>query len=108
MKRLVLILLILSALLHGYRLSEPNQVVFDEVHFGGFINDYINGRLFFDIHPPHAKLLITGVAVLGGYRGDQSFQELGGAISGISPALLRLLPAIADNSTYWIMARVTL
>ncbi len=97
MKRLVLILLILSALLHGVRLSEPNQVVFDEVHFGGFINDYINGRLFFDIHPPHAKLLITGVAVLGGYRGDQSFQELGGAISGISPALLRLLPAIAGT-----------
>jgi dolichyl-phosphate-mannose-protein mannosyltransferase len=97
MKRLLLILFVLSAVLHGYRLSEPNRVVFDEVHFGGFINDYLEGRLFFDIHPPHAKLLITGVAALGGYRGDQSFQELGGTIEGVSPGLLRLLPAIAGT-----------
>ena len=93
--QLLLILFALSAALHGFKLSEPRHVVFDEVHFGGFINDYHDGRLFFDIHPPHAKLLIAGVAVAGGYRGDQAFQELGTPITKVSPALLRLVSAIA-------------
>jgi dolichyl-phosphate-mannose-protein mannosyltransferase len=68
--QLLLILFALSAALHFFKLSEPRNVVFDEVHFGGYINDYHDGRLFFDIHPPHAKLLNTAVAVAGGYRGD--------------------------------------
>jgi len=95
--RLLLILLTLSAVLHGFKLAEPREVVFDEVHFGGFINNYLEGNLFFDIHPPHAKLLIAGVAAAGGYRGDQTFQELGGAIDKVSPALLRLVPAVAGT-----------
>jgi dolichyl-phosphate-mannose-protein mannosyltransferase len=95
--QLLLILFALSAVLHGYKLSEPHKVVFDEVHFGGFINDYHDGRLFFDIHPPHAKLLISGAAIAGGYRGDQDFQELGTEITKVSPALLRLVPAIAGT-----------
>ncbi len=95
--QLLLILFALSAVLHGYKLSEPHFVVFDEVHFGGFINDYHDGRLFFDIHPPHAKLLISAVAVAGGYRGDQDFQQLGTEITKISPALLRALPAVVGT-----------
>jgi dolichyl-phosphate-mannose-protein mannosyltransferase len=95
--RLILILLTLSAVLHGYKLSEPREVVFDEVHFGGFTNAYLEGRLFFDIHPPHAKLLIAGVAAAGGYRGDQAFQDLGGPIDKVSPALMRLVPAISGT-----------
>ena len=95
--QLLLILFALSAALHFFKLSEPRYVVFDEVHFGGFINDYHDGRLFFDIHPPHAKLLIAGAAVAGGYRGDQDFQKLGDPITEVSPALLRLVPAIAGT-----------
>jgi len=88
---------VLSAVLHGYKLSEPRFVVFDEVHFGGFINDYHDGRLFFDIHPPHAKLIIAGASIAGGYRGDQDFKQLGTEITKVSPALLRLVPAIAGT-----------
>ncbi len=95
--QLLLILFALSAALHGFKLSEPRHVVFDEVHFGGFINDYHDGRLFFDIHPPHAKLLIAGAAIAGGYRGDQAFQDLGTPITKVSPALLRLVSAIAGT-----------
>ncbi len=95
--RLLLILFALSAALHGFKLSEPRSVVFDEVHFGGFVNDYHDGRLFFDIHPPHAKLLIAGAAIAGGYRGDQAFKKLGTPITEVSPALLRLVPAIAGT-----------
>ncbi len=94
--RLLLILLTLGAALHLFRLGEPQKVVFDEVHFGGFASAYCgSGEYFFDIHPPHAKLLIAGVAALGGYRGDQSFEKLGEPYTRVSPALLRLVPALA-------------
>ncbi len=95
--QLLLILFTLSAVLHFYKLSEPRYVVFDEVHFGGYINDYHDGRLFFDIHPPHAKLLNAAVAIAGGYRGDQDFTKLGAPITKVSPALLRLVPAITGT-----------
>jgi dolichyl-phosphate-mannose--protein O-mannosyl transferase len=94
--RLLLILLTLGAALHLFRLGDPDRVVFDEVHFGGFVSAYCgSGEYFFDIHPPHAKLLIAAVAALGGYQGDQPFEELGEPITRVSPALLRLVPALA-------------
>jgi hypothetical protein len=54
----------------GYRIAEPNGVVFDELHFGKFVKAYWpggvdgpqkagggpsqrGGRLYFDIHPPY-------------------------------------------------------
>ena len=86
--RLALVLLALGTLLHLYRLAEPRRVVFDEVHFGGFVTNYLGDHsYFFDIHPPHAKLLIAGVAALGGYRGSQPFEKLDQPIEKVSPAL---------------------
>jgi dolichyl-phosphate-mannose--protein O-mannosyl transferase len=94
--RLALVLLALGALLHLYRLAEPRRVVFDEVHFGGFVTNYLGDHsYFFDIHPPHAKLLIAGVAALGGYRGSQPFEKLDQPIEKVSPGLLRLVPALS-------------
>jgi dolichyl-phosphate-mannose-protein mannosyltransferase len=94
--RLVLVLLVLGAGLHLYRLAEPRRVVFDEVHFGGFVTHYLGDHgYFFDIHPPHAKLLIAGLAALGGYRGDQPFESLDQPIEKVSPTLLRLVPALS-------------
>jgi dolichyl-phosphate-mannose-protein mannosyltransferase len=94
--RLILILLVLSAALHLFRLSSPREVVFDEVHFGSFVNSYCcSGRYIFDIHPPHAKLLIAGVARLGGYEGGQDFATLGAPMDQAWPALLRFAPALA-------------
>jgi dolichyl-phosphate-mannose-protein mannosyltransferase len=96
--RLALILLALGALLHFHRLAEPRRIVFDEVHFGGFVSSYLGDhRYFFDIHPPHAKLVIAGVAALGGYRGEQAFEGLGDPIDAVSPAWLRAAPAAAGT-----------
>ncbi len=39
------------------RIEEPAAVVFDEHHFGRFVNRYFTGSYFFDIHPPLAKLV---------------------------------------------------
>ncbi len=97
-KRVIVLLLFLGAALHFYRLDEPREVVFDEVHFGGFVNSYCgSGSYFFDIHPPHAKLMIAGAAWLGGYRGDQPFASIGEPITALSPALLRLVPAVSGS-----------
>src|SRR3990172_1404453 len=96
--RLLVALLAFAAALHFFRLSEPRNVVFDEVHFGGFVSAYCaSGSYFFDIHPPHAKLLIAAAAALGGYQGDQSFRDLGEPIARVSPALLRGVSALAGS-----------
>lgn len=96
MKRPLLILVFLSAMLHLWDLSEPDTVVFDEVHFGKFVTAYCcSGERFFDIHPPHGKLLIAGVAKLGGYEGDFGFNAIGQPYGHIPIFSLRLVPAIA-------------
>ncbi|MEK7556657.1 MAG: phospholipid carrier-dependent glycosyltransferase [Patescibacteria group bacterium] len=92
----LVILLGLSAVLHLWRLGVPRQVIFDEVHFGKFVTAYCcTHQRFFDIHPPHAKLLIAGTAKLIGYQGGFNFDHIGEEYGDISPIPLRLFPAIA-------------
>ena len=46
----------------------PHSVVFDEVHFGGFVRDYaFTNRYFFDIHPPLGKLSLMWIGEALGY-----------------------------------------
>ncbi len=47
-------------------LGRPDAVVWDEQHFGGFSQDYLHGRYFFDIHPPLGKLIHLAAIRLGG------------------------------------------
>ncbi|HLD26289.1 MAG TPA: phospholipid carrier-dependent glycosyltransferase, partial [Candidatus Andersenbacteria bacterium] len=91
----VALLLVLSAATHLVWLTAPREVVFDEVHFGKFVTAYCcTGERFFDIHPPHAKLLIAGVAYLGGFRGGMLFETIGEPYGEVSPLALRLFPAL--------------
>ena len=77
-------------------LSSVNSVIFDEVHFGKFITAYCcTHERIFDIHPPHAKLLIASVSYLGGYRGGFAFDHIGEDYGAVSPIALRALPALA-------------
>lgn len=76
--RLIAVLFGLAIVTHLVNLSYPHQVVFDEVHFGKFITAYCcTGHNFFDIHPPHAKLLTAGSVWLQGYRGGFDFDHIG-------------------------------
>jgi dolichyl-phosphate-mannose--protein O-mannosyl transferase len=93
---LFLVLLGLGLFLHLFRLSDPSHVVFDEVHFGRFANWYLDSHAYyFDVHPPHGKMLIAGVAALGGYEGDQSFERINEPYEQVSPALMRIVPALS-------------
>jgi dolichyl-phosphate-mannose-protein mannosyltransferase len=47
-----LTIIFLSFFTRYYLINHPAQVSFDEVHFGHFANNYIDGKYFFDIHPP--------------------------------------------------------
>ncbi len=90
-----LILLLFSVITHFYHLGEPEGVIFDEVHFGKFVNSYCcSGERIFDIHPPHSKLMIAGTAKLLGYDGAQRFKKIGEHFSEAKSSSLRFLPAV--------------
>lgn len=93
-----LVIVLMALLTRFIGLDHPAQVVFDEVHFGKFITAYCcNGERFFDIHPPHAKLLIAGGAYVLGYRGGFSFSHIGQPYGEVWPMALRWVTALAGS-----------
>ena len=58
-------------------LNHPSVVIFDEVHFGGFAQKYLNHEFFTDLHPPLARLLVTLSAWIGGFDAKFSFYDIG-------------------------------
>jgi dolichyl-phosphate-mannose-protein mannosyltransferase len=91
----IIFLLVVGTLLHFIDLAEPRSVIFDEVHFGKFISSYCcTGSNIFDIHPPHAKLLIAAAARIGGYDGNFDFQRIGEDYGNTSIFWIRFLPAV--------------
>ncbi|MBD2127776.1 phospholipid carrier-dependent glycosyltransferase [Microcoleus sp. ZQ-A2] len=50
---------LLSVSLRFWGLSSPNILVFDEVYFAKFANNYLTHTDFFDTHPPLSKYLIA-------------------------------------------------
>ncbi|MDP3731185.1 MAG: phospholipid carrier-dependent glycosyltransferase, partial [bacterium] len=94
-KKIIILILALSALTHFAFFGHPNQTVFDEVHFGKFISGYFTGEYFFDIHPPLGKLLISGMGYLTGFQPGFSFANIGETFPDQYYLLLRALPALA-------------
>lgn len=84
-----------------YKIWFPDEVVFDEVHFGKFASYYLQRTYFFDLHPPFAKLLIAGVGYLVGYDGTFKFDKIGDSyITNQAPYLAyRSLEAIQGSLT---------
>jgi dolichyl-phosphate-mannose--protein O-mannosyl transferase len=74
---IIVLITILGLLTRLFKISQPNQVVFDEVHFGSFVNYYLKREFFFDVHPPLGKLLLALVAYFFGYNGGFMFNQIG-------------------------------
>src|SRR3989338_8888934 len=91
----VWLILVVSAVVHFAYFGYPNQTVFDEVHFGKFITGYFTHEYFFDIHPPLAKLLLSGMGYLSGFQPGFSFAEIGQKFTDHTYLWLRLLPTLA-------------
>ncbi|KAJ3319746.1 hypothetical protein HDV06_005947 [Boothiomyces sp. JEL0866] len=89
-------LLLVALVVRCFMLSNPPEIVFDEVHFGGFASRYIKGEFFFDVHPPLGKLLVAFSGVFVGYNGSFSFKEIGMDYTEhhVPYVAMRMLPAI--------------
>ncbi|KAJ8129320.1 hypothetical protein O1611_g4312 [Lasiodiplodia mahajangana] len=82
-------------------ISHPNEVVFDEVHFGKFASYYLEHTYFFDVHPPFGKLLFALMGWLVGYDGHFHFENIGDSyISNKVPYVaFRAMPALLGSLT---------
>lgn len=89
-------LFVAALLVRVLHIDYPDEVVFDEVHFGKFAAYYIKREYFFDVHPPLAKLMITAMAWLVGFDGKFEFDSIGLSYpeNNVPYQMIRLLPAI--------------
>ncbi|ODV95303.1 hypothetical protein PACTADRAFT_3006 [Pachysolen tannophilus NRRL Y-2460] len=71
------VLALFAIVIRLYNISEPDSVVFDEVHFGGYARKYLKGIYFVDVHPPLVKLIYAMFLKLGKFRGDFEFSNIG-------------------------------
>mmetsp|Transcript_25063 Transcript_25063/g.41289 ORF Transcript_25063/g.41289 Transcript_25063/m.41289 type:complete len:534 (-) Transcript_25063:349-1950(-) len=101
------IFVLLAACYTRYReIAHPNEVVFDESHFGTFSNHYLKREFFFDIHPPLGKLILALTAKLGNaaYRGNFPFANNKGKYDDVVPYVwMRVVPATANVALCFIM-----
>ena len=91
----LILVIVVSLVVHFAYFGYPKQTVFDEVHFGKFITGYFTHEYFFDIHPPLAKLLLSGMGYLSGFQPGFSFAEIGQKFTDHTYLWLRLLPTLA-------------
>ncbi|KAF8905795.1 Dolichyl-phosphate-mannose-protein mannosyltransferase-domain-containing protein [Gymnopilus junonius] len=97
--KLLIVIVLVACAVRLFRLSKPNSVVFDEVHFGKFASRYIKTRYFVDVHPPLAKLLITFAAFVFGYDGDFDFKDIGKIYEHVPYVAMRMVPATLGVAT---------
>jgi len=76
-----------------YELDFPAEVVFDEQHFGKFVNWYFRGEYFLDIHPPLGKLLLMLSGHLFGYNPEINYDNISDPYTDDSYLALRVSPA---------------
>ncbi|KAJ8472792.1 hypothetical protein ONZ51_g8290 [Trametes cubensis] len=97
--RLLVVILIVAGFVRLFRISQPNSVVFDEVHFGKFASRYIKSSYFVDVHPPLAKLLITLAGWLSGYDGNFDFKDIAKVYENVPYVSMRMVPALMGVAT---------
>ena len=91
---LLWLIILLAFLTRFWRLWQPDQVVFDEIHFGGFASRYFTGEYFFDIHPPLGKMLIALAAWVGGFEPGFAFENIGDSYGETVYLPMRAVPAM--------------
>ncbi|XP_050453937.1 protein O-mannosyltransferase 1 [Cataglyphis hispanica] len=92
------ILLVTGILTRLYRLEEPRNIVFDELHYGKYVGLYMKRTFFFDSHPPLGKQLVSAAAYLAGFDGQFKFDRIGSPYGDTVPLYaLRLVPAICGS-----------
>ncbi|KAI0842116.1 glycosyltransferase family 39 protein [Hypoxylon sp. FL0890] len=95
------VITILAFISRFWGISHPNEVVFDEVHFGKFASYYLERTYFFDVHPPFGKLLFALMGWLVGYDGHFHFENIGDSYiaNKVPYVAFRALPALLGSLT---------
>ncbi|RLV91558.1 Dolichyl-phosphate-mannose--protein mannosyltransferase 5 [Spathaspora sp. JA1] len=97
---LLISIIALATIIRLYKIYKPPRVVFDEVHFGTFSLDYYLGEFFLDVHPPLGKLIYYWVAIVNGWNGEFTFEEIGKVYDDNVPYVaMRLVSGIAGVLT---------
>lgn len=100
-------LIVLGLLTRFVFIWHPEQVVFDEVHFGKFVSAYFKGEYYFDIHPPLGKLLIAFVTYLFDFQPGFAFKTIGEHYTSSGYIIMRALPnlfgALIPASIYFLV-----
>ena len=96
-KTSLIILILISVGIHFAFFGQPNETVFDEVHFGKFVSAYYTHQYSFDIHPPGGKLIIAGFAKLFNFSPEYSFAQIGQSFPDHKYLALRFLPILAGT-----------
>jgi dolichyl-phosphate-mannose-protein mannosyltransferase len=91
------LLLGVSMCLHFWRLGEPADVLFDESLVGEFASHYLTGTYYFDIHPPHLKLIYALIGRLGGWTAAMGFPAVGQAYTDGYYLAMRAFPALCGS-----------
>lgn len=90
---IALFIFFLGLCLRLFNFQIPNQICFDEVHFVKFINHYMKGEFYFDIHPPLAKILLYELVKLIGYDGSYSVEDTNTPKKHPFYCYMRMIPA---------------
>ncbi|KAF7885063.1 hypothetical protein EAF00_010881 [Botryotinia globosa] len=95
------IITILAFVTRFWGISHPNEVVFDEVHFGKFASYYLERTYFFDVHPPFGKLLFALMGWFVGYDGHFHFENIGDSYidNKVPYVAFRAMPALLGALT---------
>lgn len=94
-----------SVCVRFYRLGLPPAVVFDEYHFGTFVDNILGGETYFDIHPPLGKLTLAFFGYMVGYRPHPNFgyDEIGKEYGAVLYFPLREIAALFGAVTVPLM-----
>ncbi|KAK7744808.1 Dolichyl-phosphate-mannose--protein mannosyltransferase 4 [Diatrype stigma] len=95
------IITLLAFVSRFWGIGHPNEVVFDEVHFGKFASYYLERTYFFDVHPPFGKLLFALMGWLVGYDGHFHFENIGDSYiaNKVPYVAFRAMPALLGALT---------
>ncbi|KFY84088.1 hypothetical protein V500_09585 [Pseudogymnoascus sp. VKM F-4518 (FW-2643)] len=100
-KLALVIITVLAFATRFWGISHPNEVVFDEVHFGKFASYYLERTYFFDVHPPFGKLLFALMGWFVGYDGHFHFENIGDSYiaNKVPYVAFRAMPALLGALT---------
>ncbi|ODM19828.1 hypothetical protein SI65_04814 [Aspergillus cristatus] len=102
------ILTVLAFVTRFWGISYPDEVIFDEVHFGKFASYYLQRTYFFDVHPPFGKLLFAFMGWMIGYDGHFLFENIGESYieNKVPYVALRAMPATLGALTVPVVFQI--